>query len=153
MESVWDYPRPPKLEKTSKLIRVEFAGVTIAKTTGAYRVLETSHPPTYYLPKSDVEMHYLQFEDRTSNCEFKGKANYWTIKVGDKISPTAAWSYAEPYELFASLKECLAFYPSRVGSCYVDKEQVSAQAGDFYGGWITADIKGPFKGDKGTEGW
>lgn len=152
-ESVWDYPRPPLLEPTSQRIRIVFNGETIVDTTQAYRVLETSHPPVYYLPPEDIQMQYLQSSQRTSFCEFKGRATYWTVQVGDRQAPDAAWSYASPSQRFEPMRNYLAFYPSRMDACFVDDEQVQSQAGDFYGGWITANIVGPFKGGTGTWGW
>ncbi len=152
-ESVWDYPRPPHLELTAKRIWIVFNGETIADTTRAYRVLETSHPPVYYLPPEDIQMQFLQFSQRTSFCEFKGRATYWTMQVGDRQAPDAAWSYASPSQRFEPIQGYLAFYPSRMDACFVDDEQVQAQAGDFYGGWVTAEIVGPFKGGTGTWGW
>ncbi len=153
-ESVWDYPRPPRLEATTKELVVTFAGITIAKTTKGYRVLETSHPPVYYLPPAAIRMDLLKLQTaRRSFCEFKGAAVYWDIVVDDKTSVAAAWSYPNPSPAFVAIKDHLAFYPSRVEACYVDGEQVQAQKGDFYGGWITSDIVGPFKGEEGTWGW
>jgi uncharacterized protein (DUF427 family) len=153
-ESVWDYPRPPKLEKVSQHLTVKFGGQTIASTNQGYRVLETSHPPVYYLPPEDVAMEYLELEPKfQTHCEFKGKARYWNLKVGEQTSPSAAWSYPEPRGQFSAIKDYLAFYPSRADECYVGDEKVQAQEGDFYGGWITSKIVGPFKGGKGTWGW
>ncbi len=153
-ESVWDYPRPPRLEKTNKPLQVIFAGKVIAETNQAFRILETSHPPVYYIPPSDVRMsHLFRHPERESFCEFKGKAVYWDIIVGDKKSLQAAWSYPSPNKNYLPIKDYLAFYPGRVDECYVNGEQVQSQEGDFYGGWITKDIVGPFKGGKGTWGW
>lgn len=152
-ESVWDYPRPPRLEDSSKRIRVVLNGVTIADTTRAKRVLETSHPPTYYIPPEDVKTEFLRAIPRTSWCEWKGKALYFTVTVGEKSAPAAAWTYPEPVPAFVPLRNYVAFYPSLMDACYVDGERVQAQAGDFYGGWITSDIVGPFKGGPGTWGW
>lgn len=152
-ESVWDYPRPPRVEPTARRLRVVFAGETIAETTRALRVLETSHPPTYYIPIEDIQMRYLQPSPHRSFCEFKGEAAYWTLQVGDRYSPNAAWSYPNPTPRYAALTDHLAFYASRVDACYVDDEKVEPQAGDFYGGWITSDLIGPFKGGQGTWGW
>lgn len=160
-ESVWDYPRPPRLEESLEHVQVVFNGETIADTHRAMRVLETSHPPVYYLPSADVRLEYFSRSSRTSFCEFKGNATYWTIRVGDRASTdlsvreavNAAWSYESPTEDFQSLQSYLAVYPSRMDACYVDGEQVQAQPGDFYGGWITAKIVGPFKGGAGTWGW
>ena len=152
-ESVWDYPRPPRLEDSPKHIRVVFNDVTIAETRRAKRVLETSHPPVYYIPPADVKIEYLQPTPRVSWCEWKGRAGYYTIKVGDKQTVNAAWFYPKPSAGFEMLAGYVAFYPHLMDSCYVDEEQVRPQAGDFYGGWITPDIVGPFKGEPGTEGW
>ncbi|WP_036483784.1 DUF427 domain-containing protein [Myxosarcina sp. GI1] len=153
-ESVWDYPRPPRLERSPKRIKVIFNGVTIADSCNAYRVLETSHPPTYYIPPEDIQKeHFQQVPAKRSFCEWKGVANYYTIIVGDKQATSAAWYYLQPNEAFAPIKNYVAVYPSRMDACYVDEELVRSQAGDFYGGWITSDIVGPFKGEVGTRGW
>ncbi|MCS6836482.1 MAG: DUF427 domain-containing protein [Anaerolineae bacterium] len=152
-ESVWDYPRPPRLEVTSKRLRVLFAGVVVADTVAGYRILETSHPPTYYIPQSDILMQYLVPSPRRTFCEYKGEAHYWTVAVHGKSFPEAAWSYPQPNPAYLPIKDHLAFYASRAEACYVDEEKVVAQAGDFYGGWITQDIVGPFKGAAGTWGW
>lgn len=153
-ESVWDYPRPPRLEKTNKHLIVEFQGTIIVDTTNAYRVLETSHPPTYYIPPADIKSEYLRkVAGKRSFCEFKGSAVYWNLKVGTVESPEVAWSYPDPSGAYAAIQDYLSFYASRVDACYVNDEQVQAQEGDFYGGWITSDIVGPFKGGTGTWGW
>jgi len=152
-ESVWDYPRPPRLEKTGKLIRVVFGGIVIAETRDAYRILETSHPPNYYLPTEDILMQYIRRTSMKTMCEFKGAANYWSLQVDDHISENAAWSYADPNPGYEAIRHHIAFYASRVDECFVDDERVTPQPGDFYGGWITADIVGPFKGAPGTWGW
>ena len=152
-ESVWDYPRPPRVEATDKLIRVEFNGVTIAETRQAVRVLETSHPPVYYLPLADVQMTYLTRTPRTSFCEYKGGAIYWAIQVGDRVAQDAAWGYPEPAPGYEALRDHLAIYASRVDACFVAGERVTPQPGGFYGGWVTADVVGPFKGGPGTLGW
>jgi uncharacterized protein (DUF427 family) len=152
-ESVWDYPRPPRLEPSTRLVRVTFNGEVVALTERAIRVLETSHPPVFYIPPEDVKMKLLERSSRSSFCEWKGKARYHTIKVGDRQSPDAAWSYPEPSEMFEAIRDHLAFYPSRVDECTVDGEVVRSQPGDFYGGWITSEVVGPFKGDPGTMVW
>lgn len=152
-ESVWDYPRPPRAEPTHKRVRVVFNGQVIADTTRAVRVLETSHPPVYYIPQADVRMDALTQTSRRTVCEFKGAARYWTIRVGDREAADAAWSYPDPKPGFDNLRDAIAFYPSRMDECTVDGERVQAQEGDFYGGWITSDIVGPFKGGPGTWGW
>ncbi len=154
MESVWDYPRPPRLEATARRLRVVHGGVTIADTVRALRVLETSHPPVYYLPPEEVQMKYLRASaQRGSFCEFKGVARYWDLMVDGVASAGAAWSYEAPSAAYAGLKSYVAFYASRVDECWVEEERVLPQAGDFYGGWITRDVTGPFKGAPGTLGW
>ncbi|MEL6246468.1 MAG: DUF427 domain-containing protein [Cyanobacteria bacterium J06648_16] len=152
-ESVWDYPRPPALESTADRIRVVFNRVVLADTRQAQRVLETSHPPVYYIPTTDVQMGYLQRTRKASFCEWKGMAHYYTIQVEDRIAADAAWGYDDPTAVFAEIKDHVAFYPSKMDTCYVGEERVQAQAGDFYGGWITEKIVGPFKGEPGTWGW
>ncbi len=152
-ESVWDYPRPPALEDTGRNIRIIFNGVTIARTNRAKRVLETSHPPVYYIPPQDIASNVLEAVPGTSWCEWKGKARYFNVRVGNSVAERAAWSYPSPSERFALLRDSIAFYPSCMDACYVDSEQVRAQDGDFYGGWITSDIVGPFKGGPDTLGW
>lgn len=152
-ESVWDYPRPPRVEATKKHIQVVFNSVTIADTTRALRVLETSHPPVYYIPPTDIKMEYLTATARQTFCEYKGAASYWTVRLNGKVGENFAWSYQNPAPGYEAIKNHLAIYPSRVDACYVDGEQVAAQEGDFYGGWITSDIVGPFKGGPGTWGW
>jgi uncharacterized protein (DUF427 family) len=152
-ESVWDYPRPPRLEDSTKHIRIVFNGVEIANTHRAKRVLETSHPPVYYLPLEDIQQDYLIRTPRTTFCEWKGKARYYTVKVGDRVAENVGWFYSDPTPNFAEIKDYVAFYPSRMDACYVDGEQAVAQPGDFYGGWITPEIVGPFKGVAGSWGW
>jgi uncharacterized protein (DUF427 family) len=152
-ESVWDYPRPPRLESSPRLIRVVWDGRVIAETSRAYRVLETSHPPVYYIPVADIDPTVLEPSSRSSFCEWKGRARYHTLLSPARRSVDAAWSYPDPTRPFAQIKDYLAFYPSRVDECTVDGKLVRAQPGDFYGGWITDDIVGPFKGDPGTMGW
>lgn len=152
-ESVWDYPRPPRLEVVPERLRVIFNGITIADTTNGLRVLETSHPPSYYIPRADVRADLLMPEARRTICEYKGVASYWTIAAGDKTASHAAWSYESPNAAFAALKGHLCFYANLVEACYVADELVTPQAGDFYGGWITKKIVGPFKGGPGTWGW
>ena len=152
-ESVWDYPRPPRVESTDRRVRVIFQGETIADSQQAKRVLETSHPPVYYIPPEDVRREFLHPSPRRSWCEFKGSAHYWTARVGDREAPNAAWSYPEPSQGYEAIRDHVAFYPSLMDACYVDEERVQPQQGDFYGGWITSDIEGPFKGGPGTKGW
>lgn len=152
-ESVWDYPRPPALEAVVDLLLVEFDGRVIAETRNAYRVLETSHPPTYYFPPTDVDETILIPSARQTFCEFKGYARYWSLRSGDRFAEDAAWFYPTPTDPFAAIKDYIAFYPSRVDACFIAGERVIAQDGDFYGGWITRNIVGPFKGGTGTAGW
>jgi len=153
VESVWDYPRPPRVEPCPHRVRVEFNGETLADTRRGYRLLETSHPPTYYIPQVDITMEFLKQNARRSFCEFKGDARYWDICAGARTSIAAAWSYPSPTPPYASLRDHLAFYAHRVDGCFVDEERVQPQEGDFYGGWITSNIRGPFKGGPGTRGW
>lgn len=152
-ESVWDYPRPPAVCETLKQVQVKVAGMLIADTRRAQRVLETSHPPVYYIPPEDVKLEYLELAERSSFCEWKGMAAYYRLVMGDRRIEQVAWFYPEPTPRFEVIRNYLAFYPSRVDACYVEGEKVQAQPGDFYGGWITSDIVGPFKGDPGTWGW
>jgi uncharacterized protein (DUF427 family) len=153
MESVWDYPRPPRVEASQMLVRVEFAGEVIAETTRAYRVLETSHPPVYYIPPEDVRGEFLRPSRRRTYCEFKGQASYYDLVVAGREVKEVAWYYPEPNARFEAIRDHLAFYPGRVDAAWVGDEQVTPQEGDFYGGWITSDIEGPFKGAPGTGGW
>ena len=152
-ESVWDYPRPPRLEDSTRRIRVVFNGVTIADTQRAKRILETSHPPVYYITPKDVRMDLLTPARRTTFCEWKGAASYYTLTMDSKTVEQAAWYYPQPNRQYAAIRDCIAFYPSKMGACYVDDERVTPQLGDFYGGWITSEIVGPFNGDPGTTGW
>ena len=152
-ESVWDYPRPPRLEDTSRHIQVVFNGALIADTRRARRVLETSHPPVYYLPPEDIQMQYLQVSSRGSMCEWKGQASYYTVAMAGKSAPDAAWTYRRPTPAFVAIKDYVAFYPQLMDSCTVDGERVIPQPGEFYGGWITSDVVGPFKGEPGSWGW
>ena len=152
-ESVWDYPRPPKLEESDKLICVEFNDKEIVRTQRSKRVLETSHPPVYYIPQTDINMEYLQPHSDTSYCEWKGRASYFDVVVDGKKAEKAAWSYPDPTDRFESIANHVAFYAHKMDACYVDDEQVDAQRGGFYGGWITDDIVGPFKGEPGSAGW
>lgn len=152
-ESVWDYPRPPRLERSTRHVVVRLGGRTIAETRDAWRVLETSHPPVWYVPRADVADGVLVASPHTSWCEFKGEAAYWTVTAGGLTRPDAAWSYPRPSPGFAAMADAVAFYPDRMDECLVDGERVRAQAGGFYGGWITADVVGPFKGEAGTRFW
>ncbi len=152
-ESVWDYPRPPCLEAVSERLKVIVADTVVAETTRGFRVLETSHPPVFYLPPDDVRMDLLEPVPGRSWCEFKGEAQYWTISVDDRRSERAAWSYPRPTAAFTEIRDFLAFYATLVDDCFVGEERVQPQEGDFYGGWITNKVVGPFKGAPGTRGW
>src|SRR5688572_20349950 len=152
-ESVWDYPRPPRVERSPKRIEVVFNGRTIVDSRRAKRVLETSHPPVYYVPPEDVAPGVLRETPRRTVCEWKGGATYYTVAVGDRTAPDAAWAYLDPTPAFAPIRGYVAFYPAPMDECRVDGERVVPQPGGFYGGWITADVVGPFKGEAGTLGW
>jgi uncharacterized protein (DUF427 family) len=152
-ESVWDYPRPPRLEDSTQHIQIQFNDILLADTHRAKRVLETSHPPVYYIPPEDIQMAYLQLTPRSTFCEWKGRAGYYTLQVGDQRAENVAWFYPDPTPACAPSQNYIAFYPSRMQACFVDGELVTAQPGDFYGGWITSNIVGPFKGSVGTWGW
>ncbi|GAA4655523.1 DUF427 domain-containing protein [Arthrobacter cryoconiti] len=150
---MWDYPRPPRLQQRSERIVVKLGGQVIADTTMAVRVLETSHPPVYYLPLDAFCAAVLIPVQGTSFCEFKGVAHYFDVVAGGIFVPRAAWTYPDPSQGFEGLSTRVALYPSQMESCEVDGEQVTFQEGDFYGGWITPQIVGPFKGGPGTSGW
>ena len=152
-ESAWEYPRPPRLEATSAHLVVVLGGVTIADTTRAYRVLETSHPPNYYFPPDDVVGDALVPSTGGSFCEWKGRAHYFSVRGGDRFEVDAAWAYGTPSAAFAPLRDHLAFYADRMDACFVDDELVVPQPGGFYGGWITSTVVGPFKGGPGSRGW
>jgi uncharacterized protein (DUF427 family) len=157
-ESVWDYPRPPRLEPSSKRIEIISAGVKIVDSTRAFRVLETSHPPVFYIPFIDIKAGHLELAQGSSFCEWKGAAGYYNLRIGTHFVPEVAWSYPKPSPAFAAIKDHVAFYAARVAlladdGCFVDGERVVPQPGNFYGGWITSDIVGPFKGEAGTWGW
>jgi uncharacterized protein (DUF427 family) len=152
-ESVWDYPRPPRVEPVSERIVVTFGARTIARTDSAFRVLETSHPPAYYLPISDFLPGSLVVAPGRSVCEFKGVAAYFDVVSGDSRAPAAAWTYPEPWPGYEELTGHVALYPGRMDQCTVNGEIVLPQPGSFYGGWITSRIVGPFKGGPGTQGW
>jgi uncharacterized protein (DUF427 family) len=153
-ESVWDYPRPPRVEPTDRHVVVEFDGMTIVDTRAAVRVLETSHPPVFYVPIDAVAAGVLQPNARRTFCEFKGTAAYHDV-VGPsgRIEVAAAWSYPEPTPGFELLAGRVALYPGRMDRCLVDGEVVRAVQGDFYGGWVTSDVVGPFKGAVAGSQW
>ena len=152
-ESVWDYPRPPRVEPSADQVEVIFAGETIAVTLASLRVLETSHPPVYYLPEDSVFPGCLEPSGRTSWCEFKGRATYLTVAHKRQRSVDAAWTYLDPLPGYEAIAGHVAFYPGKVELCLVGLEPVAPQPGGFYGGWITSAVVGPFKGEPGSEGW
>ena len=150
---MWDYPRPPALERTGAHVVVVLGGAVVAETQRAWRVLETSHPPSYYLPIADFAPRALEASDGTSFCEWKGRANFYTVRGGNRTERDAAWGYLAPTSRFADIAGHVALYAGRMDACFVDDELVVPQPGGFYGGWITARVKGPFKGAPGTRGW
>lgn len=152
-ESVWDYPRPPRVEPVSRRVRVEFGGILLADTVHALRVCETSSPPVYYLPPADVATAHLERSIRTSFCEWKGVASYWSVRVGDRVAKDAGWSYPAPDPGFEEIRDYLSFYPRRMDACWVGETRVTPQPGYYYGGWVTPDLTGPFKGIPGSEAW
>lgn len=152
-ESVWDYPRPPRVEDTGKHVEVFFNNILIADSSSAKRMIEKSSPPVYYIPREDIEMKYLVPSSKITVCEWKGEAMYYSVSVHDRVAENAAWCYADPVTGYESIKDYIAFYPQMMDACFVDGELAKAQPGRFYGGWITSDIVGPFKGEPGTEGW
>lgn len=152
-ESAWDYPRPPRLEPVSAHLVVVLDGVTIADTTRGLRVLETSHPPNYYFPLTDIAPDVLVASSGGSFCEWKGRAHYFSVRANARVEVDAAWAYATPSPAFAALTDHVAFYAGRMDACFVDDELVVPQPGGFYGGWITSAVVGPFKGGPGSRGW
>jgi len=141
-ESVWDYPRPPRWEDTDKQIRIIFQGIVLAQTNRSKRVLETSHPPLYYIPCEDIQLEYLRETPQRSFCEWKGWCQYYDVCVGDKLVRHAAWRYVQLTPDFVVLQDHYSFYANLMDACYVDSQLVTPQPGDFYGGWITPDIVG-----------
>lgn len=152
-ESVWDYPRPPRVEPVTERITIRLGGVLIADTVDAVRVLETSHPPVYYLPSDSFIDGALVAASGSSFCEFKGEAAYFDVRGGDRVVPRAAWTYPHPARGFESLTGRVAVYAGDMDACTVGDEQVTPQPGRFYGGWITSRIRGPYKGAPGSMGW
>lgn len=152
-ESVWDYPRPPRLEPCDARITVELGGAVIATTDRSWRVLETSHPPTYYLPRSAFADGVLREAPGSSLCEWKGQARYFDLVCGSRVAAKAAWSYPRPTPGFAPIAGAIAVMAGLVDRCTVDGETVTPQPGGFYGGWITSRVVGPFKGGPGSWGW
>jgi len=148
---VWDYPRPPRLERDTRPVEVHGEGILVARADRAFRVLETASPPTFYLPRADVRVELIP-ADGTSRCEWKGAAQYWNVALGGQVVERAAWSYPDPFEEFADLAGYVSFYPARF-ACTVGGAAVQPQPGRFYGGWVTPELVGPFKGEPGSEGW
>jgi uncharacterized protein (DUF427 family) len=151
-ESVWDYPRPPRLEPDARRVEVRVGDVLVAVSSRAVRVLETASPPTFYLPPDDVRMEWLEPASGSSRCEWKGEARYWDVVVPERRIERAAWSYPDPLPAFEPIRGFLAFYPSKL-ACTVGAARVVPQPGRFYGGWVTPEVVGPFKGEPGSEGW
>lgn len=156
-ESVWDYPRPPALRRLNATVQIELGGERIAQSDAAYEVLETSHPPTVYLPRSAFVEGALEPVTGRTMCEFKGQAAYFDVVGGEGAqrarAARAAWHYPTPVPAFAQLLDHVAVMPGAMDACFVTGERVQAQDGDFYGGWITSKLRGPFKGAPGTLGW
>ena len=152
-ESVWDFPRPPRVEPSSDHVVIRFGGQVVADSRDAVRVLETSHPPGYYLPRAAFAEGVLVQTPGSSVCEFKGTGRYLDLLVGDAVARRAAWFYPEPWPGYEQLRDKVALYPGAMDSCEVDGELVTPQEGGFYGGWITSRVVGPFKGEPGTLGW
>ena len=152
-ESVWDYPRPPRLERSGSAIEVTLGGVVVARTDAALRVLETSHPPTYYLPMACFAEGALRPAAGGSFCEWKGQASYVDVLGGDQVAERAGWYYPTPTRAYAEIVDHVAIYPGAMDRCTVDGEEVRPQPGGFYGGWVTSQVVGPFKGDPGTMHW
>ncbi|HEU0245110.1 MAG TPA: DUF427 domain-containing protein [Candidatus Limnocylindrales bacterium] len=152
-ESVWDYPRPPRVEAVPERVRVVVGGVTVADTLRAVRVLETSHPPVYYVPREDIVAAAIRPSPGESVCEWKGRASYWGLEVAGRHLDRVAWSYEDPLPGFEGIRGHLAFYASRVDEAWVGDERATPQPGGFYGGWVTSAITGPIKGEDGSWGW
>jgi len=151
--SVWTFPRPAIAEPCPARVMIEHRGIIIADTRASVRTLETSHPPSYYIPPGDIAPGVLRRAAGSSFCEWKGSALYWDVVICDLVLPRVGWSYPDPTPAFASLRDHVAFYAAPFDRCSVDGETVVPQPGAFYGGWITADLVGPFKGIPGSMGW
>ncbi len=152
-ESVWDYPRPPRVEAVRERIRVVVGGVDVASSTRAVRVLETAGAPVYYLPPDDVRTDLLARTRHATHCEWKGDATYWTVTIDDRSIEDVAWSYQRPKAGFEPITGYLAFYAAKVDEAWVGHERATPQPGGFYGGWMTSPIVGPVKGEPGSGGW
>jgi uncharacterized protein (DUF427 family) len=151
-ESVWDYPRPPRVEPDAREVIVRVAEIEIARTSRAIRVLETASPPTFYIPRADVHLGRLEPAGGSSLCEWKGAARYWSVVVPSRQLDAVGWSYDDPPPRFEPIRGHLSFYPGLI-ECYVAGIRVMPQPGRFYGGWITPEVVGPFKGDPGSQAW
>lgn len=151
-ESVWDYPRPPRVEPDGREVVVRSGERLIARSREALRVLETASPPTFYVPRRDVDEAWLVPASGSSRCEWKGEATYWSVRTPEGLAERVAWSYEDPFEDFAALRGYLSFYPAHL-ECRVDGERVRPQPGGFYGGWVTSEVVGPFKGADGSAAW
>jgi uncharacterized protein (DUF427 family) len=152
-ESVWDYPRPPRIEPVTARLRVVVDGVTIAATERGFRVLETAGAPVYYFPPEDVRLDLLRTSPRHTVCEWKGTARYHSLRLGERSIQDVAWSYLDPLPAFETIRDHVAFYAGRVDEAWVGDERATPQPGGFYGGWITSRVVGPFKGAPGSFGW
>ena len=152
-ESVWDYPRPPRVEADARHVVVKWNEIVVAETTGAMRVLETASPPTFYLPPEDVRLELLSGSPSASVCEWKGPASYWSLAFPEgPVLPNVGWTYREPFQELDQIADYISFYPARL-ACFIAGVRVEPQPGNVYGGWVTPDVVGPFKGEPGTEGW
>lgn len=151
-ESVWDYPRPPKIDPDNRRVLVKYNDLVIVDTHKSVRILETASPPVFYFSPSDVNFDYLKEVRGSSICEWKGSAKYWSLNIDGYTIDNVGWSYPEPYEEFESIKDYISFYPAKL-DCYVEGEKVISQPGGFYGGWVTSELVGPFKGETGTGWW
>ena len=152
-ESVWQYPRPPRIELVDWRIQVIHAGATLVDAPRTYRILETSHPPSYYVERQFTDQSFLVASPSNTFCEWKGMASYVDVAVGDERVVDAGWYYTKPNKAYADLTDCYAFYAQKLDACYVDDERVDPSDGTFYGSWITSNIEGPFKGGPGTSHW
>jgi uncharacterized protein (DUF427 family) len=150
---VADFPRPPAIEANTNRVRIVLGGETIAEAAAGWRILETTHPPTYYIPRESFREGAIVASARRSFCEWKGAASYVTLRGGGRVERDAGWFYPDPSPPYAALRDHVAVYAGRTDGCFIDDERVTPQPGGFYGGWITADLIGPFKGAPGTEFW
>jgi uncharacterized protein (DUF427 family) len=152
-ESVWAFPRPAIAERSAAHVVIEHRGVILADTRASVRTLETSHPPSYYIPRGDILESALRRGSGSSFCEWKGNATYWDVVIDGEVLPSVGWSYLNPTRAFVMLQDHIAFYAAPFDRCSVDGETVVPQPGGFYGGWITSAFAGPFKGVPGSRFW